>query len=314
MTVPVIEFRKPFMAVPYVADGALTVAIDVVSRPAVQEVRWRIYPGIETPPAFTRRPPTSLDPEYTEFVTSDGLQPNTTYVIEVQIQNADGFDAAIDSVIWDPPSLLYPAADVSLGVGPRPWEFEDYKAQWMAGLAWYYRDDPFFNNVLARLAEEFQRLAAATEEVSRLIMPSRAYGRGLGYWEDLLGLASNDPNASESSRRQSVMAHLKSRVNNSAITFLQTLQAVQGADPQLTEDFPNYSVGVTLTGGDEFQATLEKIIERIKPAHIAVSFNYQAFAFAGPRRRVFIFPLWHRSRSTLTTTSGTGFDVGRFGL
>lgn len=312
MAAPSLSLVVPFLRVPLVARSALTVALDLEGRPAPASVGFRVYANGDTPPDWYVKILPAIEPEVRVHYTWDGLEDGVQYVIEAYTTNADGTSSTVsDLLVWDPEIDLYPPASPTYSSGERPWAWEDYATQWLAMVAWYHRADPFTAAMFERISEEFQRLAAAVEQVERFVMPSRAYDDGLRLWERFLGIRPPDT-LPEPRRRAMVMAHLRARVDASAALFIHSLENILGADPKVTENFNAYEVTINTEGSPEIQKLVEEVVERIMPAHLLVNFNPITFRFDYRERRAPILGLWPRGRATNRPADEriAGFDSG----
>lgn len=305
--VVIAQWVAPFLTIPHVAGDALTLRIRLALTPQVVEYRhWEV--GAPVPPWQVVHTFDGSRKSVDDFVTFDGLVSGRNYRFQARL---NGEHYVSTDVVWSNGATLFPAVDTSVGNAPRPWVWEDFLGQWLASLAWYYRSDPLIDRVLHRISDEFQRLGSAVEQVVRGSFPSLATGASLRAWEQVLNVDIPE-SVPEGQRRALVLALVRLRTQSSALTFEQMLTYLLGSAPRIVEDFGGYSVFVELPGNEALREAVKRLIERIKPAHIEVTYDAQFFQFIGPRTRAPIVAAWPRTVGLGEVAPGTGLDEGVF--
>lgn len=309
MALPSVSLVAPLLRVPYVASDALTGEIVASGTPYPTAIRFRVFEKGAAPTDWAEKELVNRAALATEYFTADHLEDGTVYLVQAEASNSEGVSDMVEiEMLWDPTEQLFPTTSAAFTQLDRPWRWDEFFESWMDGLPWYYREDPFTNEVLHRVSQEVERFVAAVEAVDRYAMPSRTYGDGLSRWEDLLGIYP--PVALDDERRQAmVLAHLRGRIDASATLFVHNLTQIMGANPRVTENFNAFTVTVDTTNTPEVQALVEEVVNRIIPAHLIVNYNPAVMLLDYPERRQPLFGVWPRGR---TTQRPDGFRPGGF--
>lgn len=312
MALPAVAIVEPLLRIPRVAKDSLSVELLGTGSPAITTFGFRMYEFGTTPPPWRVKETAAVDPVVRANFIQFDLVAGTTYTIEAYAENDDGAENAASALItWNPETDLYPPPDLNYGSSVRPWAWEEYLENWLEQLPPYYREEPFVLGLLGSIAEEFQRLAAAIEQVERFVLPSRTYGEGLATWERLLGIRP-PASLSEDRRRAAVLAHLRGRVDPSAALFEESLELIVGEDINIRENFNAFEVTIDTRGDPDLTELVREIVERLMPAHLVPVFAPAVLLLDYRERRAPIIGLWPRGRAT-TRPSGTvvgGFDLG----
>jgi hypothetical protein len=265
----------PLLVVPRVAEDALTLAVEFSGDLTPDTLNYRVYPVGDPPPDYLAKVVADPRRGMTVEATVSGLTAGVEYLVDVEgLALGGGAYSASQTLSWTPDGV-FPPADGTLGVDERPWSWEDFDANWLAALPWYYASDPMIAAIFARVGEEVQRLSAACEEVARFTLPSRAYGPGLIRWEQILGVRAGLTEAAEQERRQVVMSQLRTRLDHSGAAFVRVMSSLQGLTVTVRELFSAYTLNMNLgsTSSPEFEAIVTAIANRIKPAHLDLAFG-----------------------------------------
>jgi hypothetical protein len=302
---PTLTILAPILRVPEIAADAATIGVSIVGTAPPIAFRYRLHPYGETPgEAFEKTwDPISLVREV--YFTWEGLEENVAYVVDVEADDSNGATSAVTETFTFATAGLYPE-----GSQPREWAFNDFAGQWKAMLAWYMQKDPLTDTLFKRIGREFQRLDSALEQGIRYTFPAWAYGEGLAMWEALYGITL-PTSLSDDLRRALILVFQKSRTSASAAQFVDAIAALQGGVvPDVTLDYAEYTVYVTLAGSAENQAVVKELIERIKPAHLLINYSSRNLQFSGRRRLQMLGGVPHRAHSAIEPTH-RAFNFGR---
>lgn len=145
----------------------------------------------------------------------------------------------------------------------------------------YYSDSRIVDNLLDRESEEMNSFGSYTQDIVNQNFVDTATW-GLSRWEEILGLPIGDSKTYEERR-----AYIKSTLRGNGTTTAALIQSVaesfDGGVVTVTEQNNLYQFTVNFIstlGVPTNIADLEAVINAIKPAHLAVVFNYNYFLFS----------------------------------
>jgi hypothetical protein len=147
----------------------------------------------------------------------------------------------------------------------------------LADLPPYEQDDPYISALVDAIAREIARIDDFVAEVRAGLFPATTSGEYLTYWETWLDLPV-DPAQSEESRREVVLAALRSRTLNAGTGWGGIMTAIIGsANWRYSENDPgSYEITfrIPLDAADYRAGVLIEYLRRALPAHL--DFGYPA--------------------------------------
>lgn len=99
---------------------------------------------------------------------------------------------------------------------------------------------------------------------------------GLRYWENLVKIETNK-NLSYETRRSNVLAEMRTRDITTVEVIKSVSEAYSNGECQVIENYENYSFIIKFIGSrgiPEALSELDKVIQKIKPAHLAHKYEY----------------------------------------
>ena len=142
-------------------------------------------------------------------------------------------------------------------------------------LPQYYRRSALMAGISAGLKAEFGRLFGGVDALARELNIKTASDY-LGLWERSVGLPEN-PSLTAEERRSRVLARLRQVDTTTPERIRVIVQSYARGDVEVIENYTAYTVTVKFTnriGKPDNMAGIIEQLERIMPAHLAVSYVY----------------------------------------
>jgi|CZCA01.1.fsa_nt_gi hypothetical protein len=158
-----------------------------------------------------------------------------------------------------------------------------------------YEQSIIMQAILEAIGAEWDDVDRLTDEVFAQLFPQTATW-GIVYWERLVGIPRNDSLSIEQ-RRARVLTRMQTRwpVTKSRLEQIVN-QFVSSKDARIQERYADYSFDIILPFGGFDYSEVTRLIEEVKPAHLAASYEARAKELAlviatRPRSWHFDYPL-----------------------